>query len=183
MKDELVNELSESLANYMFPGIVDTSSDDVTDVQKDSDDSVDTGPIILMKEDTEQKSDEGTTRAKGELEQDALYQRKRREISSSISGIEQLLKSRRRSSTTHKSLLDNPFWDFKIQNLDVKSRSRIPAHPMKKQIMSGMLHKRWRIPGSCCAVTGASLEGTTGSWPSQTVVFPIEDKCIKKFLV
>jgi len=146
LKDELVNELSESLANYMFPGIVDTSSDDVTDVQKDSDDSVDTGPIILMKEDTEQKSDEGTTRAKGELEQDALYQRKRREISSSISGIEQLLKSRRRSSTTHKSLLDNPFWDFKIQNLDVKSRSRIPAHPMKKQIMSGMLHKRWRIP-------------------------------------
>lgn len=131
----------------MFPGIVDTSSDDVTDVKKDPDDDNVNTPVILVQSGAEQKSGQQREKAKGDLEQDALYQRRRRDVSSSESRIEKLLGSRKRASTQHKSLLDNPFWDFKIDNLDVKSRSRIPAHPMKKQIMSGMLHKRWRIPG------------------------------------
>ena len=150
MKEELVNELAESLANYMFPGIVDTSSDDVTDVNKDpTDESMQNTQTIMVRDEADQKSDDVKAKgSNGEVEQEALYQRRKRDISSSESRIEKLLGSRKRTSTPRKSFLDNPFWDFKIDNLDIKSRSRIPAHPMKKQIMSGMLHKRWRIPGN-----------------------------------
>lgn len=146
LKEELVNELAESLANYMFPGIVDTSSDDVTDVTEDTGKEEELTPIVV---EAEQKSNDAPTKPKGVLEQDALYQRKRRDVSSSGSRIEKLLGLVKRSSNplSHKSFLANPFWDFKIDNQDVKSRSRIPAHPVKKQIMTGMLHKRWRIPG------------------------------------
>lgn len=143
-----MNELSESLANYMFPGIVDTSSDDVTDVKDDFESAEGNPPVIVVNQEAEQKSTDVKTKPKGELEQDALYQRKRRDLSSVQGKIEKVLgSSKKRSPAKHKSFLDNPFWNFKMDNRDTKYRSRIPAHPIKKQIMSGMLHKRWKIPG------------------------------------
>ena len=148
----------------MFPGIVDTSSDDVTDVKQDSETMIDNNPVIIVHEEAEQKSGDAKTKPKGDLEQDALYQRKRREISPPESRLERMLKSRKRSSTSHKSFLENPFWDFKMDNRDVKSRSKIPAHPMKKQIMSGMLHKRWRIPGMYYSYRNKSTCEQVGMW-------------------
>eukprot|EP00795_Rhopilema_esculentum_P013039 gene13039-3814_t len=147
LKEELVNELAESLANYMFPGIVDTSSDDVTDVKPDAEspsESPTESPPVAEDYNGEQKSQQTSKGSRDKLEQDALYQRKRRDIMNIDTEIQP--KPKRRLSKTHKNLLENPFWDFKIDNQDVKSRSRIPPHPVKKQIMSGMLHKRWRIP-------------------------------------
>ena len=148
LKEELVNELAESLANYMFPGIVDTSSDDVTDVKPDAESPAESPterPPVAEDYNGEQKSQQTSEGSRDKLEQDALYQRKRRDIMNIETEIQP--KPKRRLSKTHKNLLENPFWDFKIDNQDMKSRSKIPPHPVKKQIMSGMLHKRWRIPG------------------------------------
>ena len=187
-----MNELSESLANYMFPGIVDTSSDDVTDVQADFEKSQQNVPVVPAIEmndggensaegeqtnvevgpksaegeqkpgvggqspggvqqktgETEQKSGEGAEKSGEVLEQDALYQRRRRAVQATDEKNKIQKRSRIGFLKGQKSLMDNPFWDIKMNTQDsIKSRSRIPAHPVKKQIMNGMLHKRWRIPG------------------------------------
>lgn len=176
----------------MFPGIVDTSSDDVTDVQADFERSQQNAPVFPAIEakgggensaegaqtnteveqkspdggqkpgegeqsagavpqqtvEPEQKSGEGTEKSGEVLEQDALYQRRRRAVQGADEKDKEQKRSRIGFPKGQKSLMDNPFWDIKMNTQDsVKSRSRIPAHPVKKQIMSGMLHKRWRIPG------------------------------------
>ena len=176
----------------MFPGIVDTSSDDVTDVQADfekSQQNVPAIPAIEMKDggensaeggqtnvevgqkspegeqkpgegdkspgvvqqntaEAEQKYGEGTEKSGEILEQDALYQRRRRAVQTAEEKNKIQKRSRIGFPKGQKSLMDNPFWDIKMNTQDsIKSRSRIPAHPVKKQIMNGMLHKRWRIPG------------------------------------
>ena len=146
LKEELVNELSESIANYMFPGIVDTSSDDVTDVKLDLPNTKESQPAKAAE--IHEISSEDQSKDKAKVEQDALYQRKRRDIKS-----DRKVKSHHKKSKiqprvgSRKMLTKNPFWDIKLDTHLSKSRSKIPVQPAKKQFMTGMLHKRWRIPG------------------------------------
>eukprot|EP00794_Sanderia_malayensis_P016891 gene16891-18597_t len=170
LKEELVNELAESLANYMFPGLVDTSTDDVTDVKAD-DTRSDESALFNADADSNSSGDVKTAdnrASKGsDIEQDALYQRRRRSVNDE--NTKTTKKSNKSKNEDNKSkqhekktkqrekkseildddpakLLENPFWNMKFDDMDSTPRSHIAAKPVKKQFMRGMLHKRWKIP-------------------------------------
>ena len=167
LKDELVSELAESLANYIFPGIVDTSSDDVTDVKTESSvaDSMNNGPQLNDVSDSLGPA-KGSSKHNDKVEQDALYKRGRRDVDEGDGFLLMPVhvKARRDTLAVEKSykrtLLNNPFWEFKLDHRNINPRSKIPVHPKHQQIMTGMIHKRWRIPGKYTLIKPYQGQGT-----------------------
>ncbi len=129
----------------MFPGLVDTSADDVTEVKPESAGQPDQSGAFNTPSADEPA---GKVEKGDEVEQDALYQRRKRSAKDRKKTDEISKKSAVPLHGAHK-LLQNPFWDMKFDDSVPSSpRSKIAVKPTKKQFMSGMLHKRWKIPGN-----------------------------------